>query len=95
MWRRSPLPKGWDREIRPRILERDGHRCTVTLADGTRCRSRATDVHHIGSEDDHRDKNLTSVCGWHHKRFTSTKANATRRRISQHRESESHPGLKG
>lgn len=63
--RRKRLPANWEREIRPRILARDEHRCRYT-EHGERCISRATDVDHIVHGDDHRDSNLQSLCAFHH-----------------------------
>lgn len=93
MRRTSPLPKGWA-SIRMGVLARDGHRCTTILADGTRCRYKATEVHHLGSADDHRPEMLTAICKWHHKKETARQANAAKVRVTQRRQPEKHPGLR-
>jgi len=91
-WRSAPLPTDWPL-IQRRILERDGHRCTELLSDDTRCRREATDVHHMGDANDHRDAMLRAVCGWHHDRLTAAKANAARVRKTTRFPSEKHPGV--
>lgn len=59
----------WSRQ-RLRILERDGHRCTVILRDGTRCTGTPLEVHHmdggpvIGVD----DERLVTVCRRHNPR---------------------------
>jgi hypothetical protein len=107
--RRSTLPPEWAPEIRPAILDRDGHRCTwiTDLDDGgpsdylagdydpdLRCPRRATDVDHIGDAHDHSPGNLRSLCSWHHDRRSSKQGNAARRRYSNRRPPERHPGLR-
>ncbi|MFJ9694959.1 HNH endonuclease [Kitasatospora sp. NPDC101183] len=64
--RRERLPKDWASRIRPRILRRDGGRCTAVFGDGRRCSAPATDVDHIIPGDDHSDDNLRALCGWCH-----------------------------
>lgn len=91
-WRSTPLPADWPR-IRKRVMKRDGGICTAILANGTRCHGKATDVHHLGSPNDHSESNLTAVCAWHHKRLTSAQANAKRKRVTQRYPSEKHPGV--
>jgi 5-methylcytosine-specific restriction enzyme A len=93
MWRTTPLPKGWP-AIRRRVLRRDGHRCTALLADNTRCKEPATEVHHLGSANDHRDEMLTAICAWHHKKETARQANANKKRVTQRYPKEPHPGLR-
>lgn len=92
--RRAELPPNWASEIRPRILERDGYRCTAILRNnGRRCPDKATDVDHVGDRHDHCDENLASLCEWHHDRKSSAEGNAARKRISSRRPPERHPGL--
>jgi 5-methylcytosine-specific restriction endonuclease McrA len=94
-YRPRPHPEGW-KKIRERILERDGHRCTVVRSDGTRCTAPAYAVDHLinvragGTED---DSNLASMCRWHHDRKTSAEGNRARKRVRQAREPEPHPGI--
>ncbi len=95
--RRDELPPGWRTIIRPRILRRDGYRCTW-VTEGERCEAQATDVDHIDRGNDHRDENLASVCAWHHGRKSSAEGLAARAararyRPTNRRPSEAHPGL--
>lgn len=90
--RRAELPPNWDTDIRPRILARDGYRCTWRT-NYKRCRATATDVDHIKRGNDHSDANLRSLCDWHHKRKSSAEGNAARQRWSIKRPAEKHPGL--
>lgn len=91
--RRKTLPPTWAKDIRPRVLARDGYRCTALDTDGHRCPSQATDVHHIGNRDDHSLANLTSLCADHHAPETGSSAVRTRwNKIHKHK-SESHPGI--
>lgn len=95
--RKATLPDGWDHAIRPRILKRDGYRCTAIRIDTERrCNEPATDVDHIvpsfeGGGDD--DSNLASLCSHHHKAKSSAeggRAAAARRKAARRRR---HPGL--
>lgn len=95
--RRSRLPADWVR-IRARILKRDGYRCTHLDDLGERCAEPASDVDHVLRGDDHRDVNLTSLCGWHHRQKSSregaaAKAANWRRQNAKFRRTEEHPGL--
>lgn len=90
--RRAELPSDWDSRIRPFVLERDGHQCTLT-DDGVRCTYRATDVDHIGDKNDHAPANLRAICTWHHRRRSSAQGNAARKRVPEKRPPERHPGL--
>ena len=90
--RTTPLPPGWA-AIRKRILERDGHRCTIIRSDDTRCPLEATDVDHIGGTNDHSDANLRSLCSWHHDKRTMAQASAAKVRRTTKFPSEKHPGL--
>ncbi|WSJ69057.1 HNH endonuclease [Kitasatospora sp. NBC_01302] len=95
--RRLRLPPNWP-QIRRRVLARDGHRCTATDHYGVRCPEAATDVDHIRPGDDHREANLRSLCGWHHRVKSSregaaAKAAARRRHDRRFRRAEDHPGL--
>ena len=60
---------------------------------GQMCGALATDVDHIGDPDDHRHKNLQSLCGWHHDQKTAGQggraAAAKRKRSSK----EAIPGI--
>lgn len=93
--RKHTLPSNWESTIRPRILARDGGRCTAIRADtDERCNDRANQVDHIDQSRrwDHSDSNLTSLCEWHHARKSSAeggRAKAARYAASKRR----HPGL--
>jgi 5-methylcytosine-specific restriction protein A len=96
--RRAQLPSNWQRVVRPRILRRDGYRCTW-VDHGHRCTARATEVDHRRRGDDHRDSNLRSLCGPHHAKKSSAEGVAARRtgrpvRQPARRPAEPHPGLK-
>ncbi|WP_075926470.1 HNH endonuclease [Nocardiopsis sp. CNR-923] len=92
--RRATLPPDWDRAIRPRILNRDNHRCHWRVGDGI-CGRPATDVDHIDGRDDHRDENLQSLCRTHHRRKSSGEGGRARwaKRPSRYRPKPPHPGL--
>lgn len=87
------MPSDWARHIRPSILDRDGHMCTM-VDDGVPCVMVAREVDHIGDRDDHRPENLRAVCEWHHARRSSAQGNAARRRPAERRQRETHPGLR-
>ncbi|MFG2618042.1 HNH endonuclease [Streptomyces sp. NPDC048507] len=95
-WRTAPLPADWATDIRPPILERDGHQCTWTRADGTRCtETTQLEVDHLGDPDDHRPHMLRTLCRHHHRRRTAIQANeAQGPRPSRARPAEQHPGLR-
>jgi hypothetical protein len=86
-WRRSPLPRDWKRR-RLRVLERDRYRCRIR---GPKCVGRATDVDHIGRDDDHRLVNLRSACGPCHDARTARQAQAAG--VAHYRPRVAHPGL--
>lgn len=90
--RRQELPPDWLAR-RARILNRDGHRCTATMGDGSRCTWPASDVDHIKPGNDHSEANLRSLCRWHHARKSSAEGNAARFRSTQRRSPEPHPGF--
>lgn len=89
--RRQRLPDDWPARRR-HVLDRDGHRCTVVV-NGARCTARADDVDHIVRGDDHSYSNLASICRPHHKQKTAREAADARRRTSNRRPQEPHPGL--
>ena len=96
--RRKRLPANWE-VIRRRILRRDGHQCTHIDETGKRCTERATDVDHITPGDDHRDENLQSLCGYHHRKKSGAEGAqavaANRRRAdARFRRQEAHPGIR-
>lgn len=75
--RRRRLPPDWPAR-RARILKRDGGQCTHRDDYGARCPSPATDVDHIRPGDDHRESNLTSLCGYHHDKKSSREGGMAR-----------------
>lgn len=98
--RKETLPPDWESRIRPRILKRDGYRCTMIRFDTEeRCNEPANQVDHIvpyseGGSDD--DSNLASLCEHHHSVKSSAEggnaaAAAAERRKNAHR--RRHPGL--
>ncbi|MPY92953.1 MAG: HNH endonuclease [Acidimicrobiia bacterium] len=89
---------GWEwRRTRERILERDGHRCTILDEDGNRCTEPAHAVdHRVGKAEGGTDdpSNLRSICRWHHVRVTARQSvEARKNRPSRFRPQERHPGL--
>lgn len=107
--RRTTLPPNWSTEIRPAIRDRDGGRCTwlTDLDDGgpteylageydddQRCTRPGSDTDHIGDPHDHSPTNLRLLCSWHHDRRSSKQGNTARRRYSNRRPPERHPGLR-
>lgn len=95
--RRSRLPANWP-ALRKATFRRDGYRCTALDQDGDRCTERATDCDHIKPGDDHRQANLTSLCGPHHRvksgrEGAAAKAVQWKRNDKKFRRVEEHPGL--
>lgn len=94
--RRSRLPVDWEQR-RQLVLARDGHRCQW-VHDGRKCGWKATDVDHRRPGDDDSTDNLQALCGYHHKRKSSSegaragwdKRAAIRERFA--RQPEPHPG---
>lgn len=89
--RRLRLPPGWD-TIRRQVLNRDGWACTW-IDDGRRCGQPANHVDHINRGDDHTLTNLRALCEPHHNRKSSAEGNTARRRLTNRRPPERHPGL--
>lgn len=72
--RTAPLPPNW-LQLRAQVLARDGYRCVwVDDTSGLRCPQRATDVDHIGKNEDHSMANLRSLCRGHHAARTARQA---------------------
>lgn len=92
--RASPRPGNW-KTIRAQVLRRDGHQCTWTEPDGTRCQATtALECDHIGDRDNHNLDNLRTLCSWHHGKRTAAQALAAR--IAKHpkRTPRRPPGLR-
>jgi hypothetical protein len=93
--RRTSLPSNWYTEIRPRILRRDNEACRWIREDtGEPCGDHANQVDHIDQSRrwDHSDRNLQSLCEYHHQIKSSSEggqAKAARARAAKRR----HPGL--
>ncbi|WP_435601350.1 HNH endonuclease [Streptomyces sp. C10-9-1] len=97
--RSQPLPKGWDRQTRPRILKRDRHVCQWP-DDGNPagiCGEPANEVDHkipahLGGPET--DDNYWALCRWHHARKTAREASAAAHaRAPRARPRPPHPGL--
>lgn len=89
--RTRPLPPNW-RTLRNATIERDGHQCTWTEPDGSRCpETHHLEVDHIGDPDDHTA--LRTLCTWHHAKRTAAQAVAARLRNPRRRPTPRHPGL--
>lgn len=89
--------------VRNACLERDGHQCTVTMQDGTRCPETTNlEAAHIGRWQLGEHTTVSDVitkCHWHHNRETmqqaaAARAQGARGRPSAFRKREGHPGLK-
>lgn len=95
--RKAELPKDWARR-RSKVLRRDGWQCKARLTDGGRCPEKATDVDHIRRGNNHHEKNLQSLCGWHHAKKSAAEGAAARiedfkrRAKISHLPREDHPG---
>jgi 5-methylcytosine-specific restriction endonuclease McrA len=84
------------RALRQATLDRDGHQCTHTLPDGTRCPEAATQADHVVPV--HKGgpsvlPNMASLCLPHHK--VKIAAEAAGARPTARRPVEPHPGLIG
>lgn len=86
--------------VRAQALARDGHQCTATMRDGTRCvETVKLEAHHVeGWQPGERTTAdmLVTLCSWHHRRITEAQAAAARRRQprpSSRHPSEKHPGF--
>lgn len=97
--RKDRLPKSWP-GLCARVKERDRHRCTWRGDDdgdgldraGRRCWKRGTEVDHIVPGDDHRLRNLRTLCKGHHRAKSSREGNAAQAKPPATREPEPHPG---
>ncbi len=90
--RAERLPADWQSR-RLTVLARAHGRCEARQRNGQRCRDRATDVDHIEHGDDHDLANLQALCRWHHARKSSAEGNQSRRRYTNKRPPEAHPGV--
>lgn len=90
--RTSPLPRMWP-AIRKNVLRRDNFMCQWIRADtGKMCGAHATDVDHIGDENDHRHANLQSLCSYHHDKKTAAQG-GSRARSRKEPERKRHAGV--
>lgn len=92
--RSKRLPPNWS-ELRAKVFSIASFRCQATMRDGTRCTDQGTDVDHIEPGDNHDLSNLQLLCRWHHNKKSSAEGNKspTRKRVSERRPQERHPGL--
>ena len=60
------------RKIRLDVLKRDGFQCrAINAVTGERCTAKATDIDHINGPSNDLN-NLVALCGYHHRRKTSS-----------------------
>ncbi len=90
--RRDELPADWQQR-RAAVEARAGGRCEARRRDGSRCWDKGTDCDHKDRGNNHDLDNLQWLCTWHHARKSSAEGNATRRRETNKRPAERHPGL--
>lgn len=91
-WRRRPLPRNWESELRPYVLDRDGHRCQWPMRRGGLCKMPARDVDHIDPDGPDEEWNLRALCPHHHASKTGREGAAARWAGSR-LPPEQHPGL--
>lgn len=95
--RSTPLPKGWERHTRPRILRRDKHACQWPVTTGGICGEPANQADHkipayLGGTDE--DENLWALCQYHHDKKTGREASAVAHAMAPRaRPAQAHPGL--
>ena len=97
--RRSRLPANW-RELRKKVLERDGYQCTAIKSNGKRCPNKENlEVDHHRAGDDHSENNLRTLCYFHHKAKSSREGGeAKAKKLEENkkrwrRPPETHPSL--
>ena len=98
--RRQQLPSDWPAIVK-RIKKRDGYRCRTKLSDGSRCTGPADQVDHIDQERnyDHSDRNLASICEWHHAKKSAEEGlraywKNRRKQEAKFRRTETHPAFR-
>lgn len=91
-WRRKPLPNDWlgPDGIRQRVLERDGRKCQIRLAD--RCVVDASAVDHIDPDGPERMDNYQAVCVECHRWKTGVEGAKGKAQKAAARRAERHPG---
>jgi 5-methylcytosine-specific restriction protein A len=92
--RNKRLPANWS-SLRNQVAARAGGQCEALLNEGTRCLDQGTDCDHILAGDNHDLNNLQWLCRWHHNKKSSAEGNRARRRFTEQRPQEAHPGLNG
>ena len=94
-WRRKPMPPGWygPGGTREQVLERDGGRCKIALAD--RCDGTAVQVDHIDPDGPESMDNYQAVCIPCHRWKTGVEGAQGKARKARDRQqgTEKHPGL--
>ncbi|MCI2958231.1 hypothetical protein MN032_11030 [Agromyces atrinae] len=95
--RKETLPPDWEKR-RLRVLRRDRYRCQHVRYDtGRKCAAFANQVDHINDREDHDERNLQSLCEWHHLRKSGSQGGTAAAEARQAREASSkprHPGLR-
>jgi 5-methylcytosine-specific restriction protein A len=91
--RRSELPTDWEQR-RQTVKARAGGRCEVHMRNGSRCRDKGTECHHLGDKTDHRIEKLQWICHWHHARETAKQATEARGTLTERYPTRKHPGLR-
>jgi len=91
--RRAELPTDWPQR-REAVKARAGGRCEVTMRNGTRCRDKGTECHHLGDKTDHSLPMLQWICHWHHAIETARQASAASNIVTNQYPKGTHPGLK-
>ena len=111
-YRRTPLPHGWSRIRRgvlerdgyrcTMILDSDtpfthpDSGVVMIIDAGDRCGARANQVHHMRSDTDHNERNLVSLCTYHHEHITASEAyiKSDRAALKQKKKTlKEHPGI--
>lgn len=91
-WRRKPMPPGWygPGGTREQVLERDGWRCRIGLAD--RCIGDASAVDHIDPDGPEEMDNYRAVCDPCHGWKTGVEGAKGKAQKAARAEKQRHPG---
>lgn len=90
--RQKRLPSDWA-YLRGQVIHRAGGQCEALLREGNRCSEQGTDVDHVEPGDNHQLTNLQLLCRWHHNKKSAAEGNRARRRLTEARPREKHPGV--
>lgn len=69
----------------------------MVIPAGERCGARANQVHHMRSDTDHSERNLVSLCQYHHEYITASEAYAKSDRAAEKERKKKlreHPGIR-